>query len=146
MRSSGLTTISRKATRKRSCRHITSDGHHLAACRKAPIGPDTTRPNRALGRRARFHCHEACRSNAEVDGSVLYRLTSRNLPVSTSKMKPPTGMSAAFSRSATSERRAFNGRLQLLSSLAEQLPNNRSACAKTLACSSSQPKRPDRMP
>jgi glyoxylase-like metal-dependent hydrolase (beta-lactamase superfamily II) len=41
MRSSGLTTISTKATRKRSCRRITSDGQ-LATCRKGLIGSDTS--------------------------------------------------------------------------------------------------------
>jgi hypothetical protein len=41
MRSSGLTTIRHKATRKRSCRRITSDGQ-LATCRKELIGSDTS--------------------------------------------------------------------------------------------------------
>src|SRR3984885_16278583 len=41
MRSSGSTTISPKATRKRSCRRITSDGQ-LATCRKGLIGSDTS--------------------------------------------------------------------------------------------------------
>jgi hypothetical protein len=41
MRSTGLTKISPKTTRKRSCRRVTSDGY-LATCRKGLIGSDTT--------------------------------------------------------------------------------------------------------
>jgi uncharacterized protein GlcG (DUF336 family) len=36
MRSYGLTTISPKATRRRSCQHITNDGQ-IATCRKGLI-------------------------------------------------------------------------------------------------------------
>jgi hypothetical protein len=41
MRSSGLTTISPKATLKRRCRRITSDVR-LSDCRKGLIGSDST--------------------------------------------------------------------------------------------------------
>ena len=82
MRSSGLITISLKATRKRSCRSITSDCR-LATCRKGRIGSAVAGRNSSYlvmaarelvkfsslseGNYVKQHSRNRCRSAAHVE-------------------------------------------------------------------------------